>query len=117
LDNPFFDVDLGAVDLLHMVINYNSRPLLLIRMRWLVLLPRQYKKDDYWSVTNAAYAKGRATMASNSLKNMMDMVKRVLPRKEGNGWDVQKFHEMFPLIHDMTRFGAPMNSDSGAGKN
>jgi hypothetical protein len=45
-----------------------------------------YKKDDYWSVTNAAYAKGRATMASNSLDNMMDTVKRVLPRKEGNGW-------------------------------
>jgi hypothetical protein len=76
-----------------------------------------YKKDDYWSVTNAAYAKGRATMLSNSLKNMMDMVKRVLPRKEGNGWDVQNFHEMLYLIHDMTRYGAPMNFDSGTGKN
>jgi len=72
-----------------------------------------YKKEDFWSVTNPTYAKGRATMASNSLKNMMDMVKRVLPRNEGNGWDVQKFHEMFHLIHDMTRFGAPMNFDSG----
>ena len=46
---------------------------------------------------------------------MMDMVKRVLHRNEGNGWDVQKFHEMFHLIHDMTRFGAPMNFDSGTG--
>jgi hypothetical protein len=74
-----------------------------------------YKKEDFWSVTNPTYAKGRATMASNSLKNMMDMVKRVLPRNEGNGWDVQKFHEMFHLIHDMTRYGAPMNFDSGIG--
>mgnify|MGYP000072745144 CR=1 FL=1 len=40
-------------------------------------------------------------MASNSLKNMMDTVKGVLPRNEGNGWDVQKFLEMFHLIHDM----------------
>jgi hypothetical protein len=54
-------------------------------------------------------------MASNSLKNMMDMVKRVLPRTEEKGCDVQKFHEMFHLIHDMTRFGAPMNFDSGTG--
>jgi hypothetical protein len=54
-------------------------------------------------------------MASSSLKNVMDMVKRVLPRNEGNGWDVQKFHERFHLIHDMTRFGAPMNFDSGTG--
>jgi hypothetical protein len=46
----------------------------------------------------------------------MDMVKRVLPSKEGiAGWDVQKLHEMFHLIHD-TRFGAPMNFDSGTGK-
>jgi hypothetical protein len=70
-----------------------------------------YKKDDYWSVTNTAYAKERA------LKHMIDMVKRVLPRKEGNRWDVQKFHEMFHLIHDMTRYGAPMDFDTGTGKN
>ena len=47
---------------------------------------------------------------------MMDMVKTVLPRKVGNGWNVQKFHEMFHLIHDMTRYGSPMNFDSGTGE-
>eukprot|EP00978_Attheya_sp_CCMP212_P046251 scaffold380368_cov43-Attheya_sp.AAC.1 len=44
------------------------------------------------------------------------MVKRVLPRNERNGWNVQKFHEMFHLIHDMTRYGSPMHFDSGTGE-
>eukprot|EP00978_Attheya_sp_CCMP212_P004525 scaffold9861_cov37-Attheya_sp.AAC.1 len=72
-----------------------------------------YKKEQFLSLGNEAYAKGMATTASNSIKNMMDMVKTVLPRKEGNGWNVQKFHEMFHLIHDMTRYGSPMNFDLG----
>ena len=44
------------------------------------------------------------------------MVKRVLPRNEGNGWNVQKFHDMFHLIHDMIRYGSHMNFDSGTGE-
>eukprot|EP00978_Attheya_sp_CCMP212_P038864 scaffold196836_cov78-Attheya_sp.AAC.3 len=57
-----------------------------------------YKKEQFWSLGNEAYAKSMATSASRSIKNMMDMVKRVLPRNEGNGWNVQKFHEMFHFI-------------------
>ena len=75
-----------------------------------------YKKEKFWSLGNEAHAKGMATSASNSIKNMMDMVKRVLPRNEGNGWNVQKFHDMFHLIHDMIRYGSPMNFDSGTGE-
>eukprot|EP00978_Attheya_sp_CCMP212_P005526 scaffold12431_cov57-Attheya_sp.AAC.1 len=75
-----------------------------------------YKKEKFWSLGNEAYAKGMATSGSRSIKNMMDMVKRVLPKNKGNGWNVQKFHEMFHLIHDMTRYGSPMNFDSGTGK-
>eukprot|EP00978_Attheya_sp_CCMP212_P037553 scaffold178283_cov66-Attheya_sp.AAC.1 len=75
-----------------------------------------YKKEQFWSLGNKAYAKGMATTASNSIKNMMDMVKTVLPRDDGNGRNVQKFHEMFHLIHDMTRYGLPMNFDLGTGE-
>eukprot|EP00978_Attheya_sp_CCMP212_P040692 scaffold225093_cov68-Attheya_sp.AAC.3 len=47
---------------------------------------------------------------------MMDTAKKTLPRNKGNGWDVQKYHEMFHLTHYMVRYGSPMNFDSGTGE-
>jgi hypothetical protein len=43
------------------------------------------------------------------------MVKKdILPRNEGNMcWGMQKYHEMFYLVHDMVRCGSPVTFDFG----
>ena len=38
------------------------------------------------------------------------------PREEGNGWKLQKTHEMLHLPRYITMYGSPMNYDSGQGE-
>ena len=50
---------------------------------------------------------------------MLKLVKQVvsvLPRKDGNGWKLQKTHELLLIPHFTTRFGHPQNYDSGPGE-
>ena len=46
----------------------------------------------------------------------MEMIRHRLPRNKGNGWAIQKFHEMIHLGSDITRFGSPANYDAGGGE-
>jgi hypothetical protein len=71
-------------------------------------------------VGDKAHAKqGKSsTSSSGSINNMMDttllVMKKSFPVNEGNGLDVQKYHETFCLvIHDMVRYqyGSPMKFD------
>lgn len=49
----------------------------------------------------------------DSVARMLAMVRYYCPRKKGNGWKLQKFHDILHLAMDMERFGHPTNYDAG----
>jgi len=48
---------------------------------------------------------------------MMKLIKTNLPRKDGNGWCIQKFHELLHVSSDIEMFGSPKNFDTGIMEN
>lgn len=52
-----------------------------------------------------------------SIQTLLKMIKERLPRFQGNGWKIQKFHEMLHLPRDMHAFGSPANYDTGPCEN
>ena len=48
-----------------------------------------------------------------SVAHMMAMIRFYTPRKKGNGWKIQKFHDLLHLAIDIERFGSPANFDAG----
>ena len=46
----------------------------------------------------------------------MMMIKCFVPRKEGNGWKLQKFHESLHLVKHIDDYGSSLNFDAGAGE-
>ncbi len=52
----------------------------------------------------------------DSIQTMMTVVKKILPRTDGHGWKVQKFHEMLHVPHNVQRFGSPQNYDASGGE-
>ena len=52
----------------------------------------------------------------NSVRQLLEMVQQRLPREVGNGWKLQKFHEIMHLPDDISRFGTPRNTDAGPGE-
>ena len=48
-----------------------------------------------------------------SVARMLSMVRWYMPRKKGNGWKLQKFHDLLHLAVDIERFGPPSNFDAG----
>ena len=50
------------------------------------------------------------------MKKVIEQVVSTLPRKDGNGWKLQKTHELLHLPHFTSRFGHPQNYDSGPGE-
>ena len=49
----------------------------------------------------------------DSIRRLLSMLKCYMPRKTGNGWKIQKFHDILHLAVDMERFGSPKNFDAG----
>ena len=49
----------------------------------------------------------------SSVGKMLAMVRWYTPRKKGNGWKLQKFHDILHLAIDIERFGPPSNFDAG----
>lgn len=49
----------------------------------------------------------------DSVARLLSMVRWFCPRKKGNGWRLQKFHDILHLAVDMERFGCPSNFDAG----
>ncbi len=52
-------------------------------------------------------------MIQSSISRMLAMVRWFTPRKKGNGWKLQKFHDILHLAVDIERFGPPSNFDAG----
>ena len=52
-----------------------------------------------------------------SVTVLLNKVKFTLPREEGNGWKIQKFHELMHIPYDVNKFGSPKNFDTGIMEN
>ncbi len=52
-----------------------------------------------------------------SIATMLNMVRSRLPRTVGNGWKLQKFHELLHVPRNMHLFGSPANYDTGPCEN
>jgi hypothetical protein len=52
-----------------------------------------------------------------SIRKMIRLVKKVLPRDIGNGWKIQKLHELLHIPFDVENFGSPKNFDCGIWEN
>ena len=68
--------------------------------------------DWDWSISNEANRQS----VHQKIVRMMQMFVKVLPRQTGNGWCIQKFHELLHISHAMVQFGSPTNWDAGPGE-
>lgn len=51
-----------------------------------------------------------------SVRAMLTLILQVSPRMEGNGWAIQKFHDILHVVFDMYEYGSPQNYDCGPGE-
>ena len=47
------------------------------------------------------------------IRELISMIVSRIPRDTGNGWNLQKIHELLHIPSEMTLFGSPANWDSG----
>jgi len=47
------------------------------------------------------------------IRELMSMIVNRLPRSCGNGWNLQKLHDLLHVAAEMTEFGSPANWDTG----
>ena len=71
-----------------------------------------YKSKSAINWTESSYE-----LILRSIKEMLFLVKTTLPRKDGYGWQIQKFHELLHVPIDILNFGSPKNFDRGLMKN
>ena len=69
-----------------------------------------YKLGDPFPWADKAEAEEQINL---SIRTMLDMLVTYLPRRTGNGWKIQKFHDLIHLSKDMAMFGSPQNFDAG----
>ena len=56
------------------------------------------------------------SMAHRRCRNLMKMIKEVIPRLDGDGWDIPKMHELMHVTRDTTRFGRLSGFSSSKGE-
>ena len=59
------------------------------------------------------WSAGEEESVGLSVRKLLAMLVTYLPRKTGNGWKIQKFHDLLHLSNDMGKFGSPLNFDAG----
>lgn len=52
----------------------------------------------------------------DKIRELMTKILVCFPRRKGNGWKIQKFHELLHLATDTQRYGLPANFDAGWGE-
>jgi hypothetical protein len=69
------------------------------------------KETDSFDVTPEGMKQMRRSVCV-----MLKTLKEFIPRLDGNGWKLQKFHEHLHVVDDISRFGSPRNTDAGSGE-
>ncbi len=47
-----------------------------------------------------------------AIRIMMRHIKKFAPRKDKNGWHLQKFHDLLHIVRDIETYGSPNNIDA-----
>ena len=71
-----------------------------------------HKREDPikpWSESMANYYEA-------SIRRLLSLLRYYLPRKTGNGWKLQKFHDALHLVKNMKMFGLPQNFNCAQGE-
>ena len=71
-----------------------------------------------WSKSKEAFdpTQNGIKQMKRALSIMLNKIKLWVPRLDGMGWNIQKFHDISHLIDDMARYGSPSNFDAGQGE-
>jgi len=67
-----------------------------------------YKRGEPFPVTDMA----SISSVKRSICILLNSIKEFTPRNHGNGWKLQKFHELLHLPMDMYMFGSPQTYDN-----
>jgi len=52
-----------------------------------------------------------------AIRIMMNQIKKFAPRKDKNGWHLQKFHDLLHIVRDIENYGSPNNIDAAPNEN
>ena len=66
-----------------------------------------------WELTQGTHTPANERHCQEAIKLMLSTLSDTADRVNGNGWRLTKFHEQLHLPSYITRFGSPMNYDSG----
>lgn len=72
-----------------------------------------YKNGPFWTLADAPEGEKAAKKA---IAQMLDAIRRVIPRKCGQGWNLQKFHALLHVAIEITYWGSPQNFDAAVGE-
>ena len=76
----------------------------------LLCFDRWCRKSVYWTNENSTEEQN---VAINATRAMMNMLMSSIPRNTGNGWALSKLHDILHVPMFITRFGNPMNYNTG----
>ena len=88
-------------------------------LQWQLCFHAWYKRGHpftNWFSTEGVGQLCMFTEAMASTRRMLTEITAQLPRSEGDGWQLQKLHELLHIPHDMSWFGSPQNFDAGPGE-
>ena len=69
-----------------------------------------------WYKFGYPYMEYNKDQADKNIRTMLGMLSSRVVRNSGNGWKLQKFHDMLHVAEDIDRFGAAANFDAGPGE-
>jgi hypothetical protein len=94
------------------VLRHCSIPDLLYTIETLLCFRAFYKSEEpirCWDNTKYEELLG-------SIRRMLAIIKLYVPRKTGNGWKIQKFHDILHLARDYLLYGLAQNYNCGPGE-
>jgi hypothetical protein len=66
-------------------------------------------KIHYWDTSNPEHVAQETRSTHASIPKFMMMCKESIQIDKENAWKYPKFHELFHILDDMSRFGSPLN--------
>ena len=69
------------------------------------------RQHQFWLLKDDKTA---STTVQHAMRVMLLKIKTQLPRLDGMGWKISKFHELLHLVEDMHRYGSPVNTSASS---
>ena len=87
----------------HMAPCFDNPEAVLGALECLLLFEAWLNKETYWTADDHDV---ESPLATNAIVEFLTMLKTYLPRIEGNGWKLSKYHEMIHVVRFINEFGA-----------